>query len=599
MKRQWVVLVALTVLVMVAFPSQAEVFLWPQPRSVVWGCGPPIPLAAAFQFRVPQAIPELQRAALRFRNLIFREQWVPVPASDERKPCDGNGIFGAEVKELAYVTVKVLDGGAADLQHGVDESYRIEVPDGGGEEAVVEAETIWGALHGLETFSQLVKWEEGKAAIREKAGGSGRMVVEHGVKVTDTPLYPYRGVLLDTGRNFYPLRDILRTLRALAHNKLNVLHWHITDSQSFPIELPSEPELSRKGSYGSQFVYSQHDVRRIVAYARSLGVRIVPEIDVPGHTASWGGAYPDIITCRNDYWYNPGGATFANEPTPGQLNPLNPKTYSVVRNVIHDVASAFPDDLFHGGVDEIKPDCWSASPDIRSYLQKGGTIQNLLQDFVAAIHPFITSQNKTVIYWEDVLLGIEVSVSSAILPPPSTILETWNNGPLNTKRLTSAGYRTIVASSDFYYLDCGRGDFVGNDSRVDVPIDPNPGSPSYNYLGSGGSWCAPYKSWQRIYDYDIDFNLTNDEAALLLGGEVALWSEQADGNVVDGLLWPRASALAESLWSGNRASDGQRRSVEALNRLNDWRYRMVERGIAATPLQPLWCIKNPGQCNYI
>jgi len=132
--------------------------------------------------------------------------------------------------------------------------------------------------------------------------------------------------------------------------------------------------------------------------------------------------------------------------------------------------------------------------------------------------------------------------------------------------------------------------------RYDQQEDNDPQN-RVNYGGDGGSWCAPFKTWARVYDYDITFNLTVDEAKLVLGGEVALWSEQADATVLDALLWPRSSALAESLWSGNRGPDGTKRYAEALHRLNDWRYRLVERGINAEPLQPYWCLKHPGQCN--
>ncbi|MCO5588495.1 hypothetical protein L7F22_042452 [Adiantum nelumboides] len=232
-------------------------------------------------------------------------------------------------------------------------------------------------------------------------------------------------------------------------------------------------------------------------------------------------------------------------------------------------------------------------------MEKGNnTVNTLLEYFVGLTHPYITSDNKTAIYWEDILLSNVVHVRSSFIPPETTILETWNEGPLNTKRLTAAGYRTIVASADFYYLDCGRGDFVGNNTNVDQQVNPTPGTPSYNYGGSGGSWCAPYKAWQQIYDYDITYNLTEEEAGLVIGGEVSLWSEQSNETVLDGLLWPRASALAESLWSGNRDGEGERRFVDALYRLNDWRYHMVSRGIKAMPLQPFWCLKHPGECNY-
>lgn len=200
------------------------------------------------------------------------------------------------------------------------------------------------------------------------------------------------------------------------------------------------------------------------------------------------------------------------------------------------------------------------------------------------------SLNKTAVYYEDVLLDPLIKVRPSILPAQSTILQTWNNGPNNTKLIVQAGYRAIVSSSDFYYLDCGHGDFVGNDSSYDTVS---------NDLGSdGGSWCGPFKTWQRIYDYDITYGLTEEEAKLVIGGEVALWSEQADQTVLDSRLWPRSSAMAEVLWSGNRDRTGKKRYAEATDRLNDWRHRMVGQGIGAEPLQPLWCRRNPGMCNY-
>jgi hexosaminidase len=197
-----------------------------------------------------------------------------------------------------------------------------------------------------------------------------------------------------------------------------------------------------------------------------------------------------------------------------------------------------------------------------------------------------------VVYWEDILLDANVKVGPSFLPPEHTILQTWNNGPNNTKLIVSSGYRAIVSSSEFYYLDCGHGDFPGNDSQYDPP-------PTSGDSGNGGSWCGPFKTWQTIYNYDIAYGLTPEETKLVLGGEVALWSEQADPTVLDVRIWPRASAMAETLWSGNRDESGKKRYAEAMDRLNDWRHRMVNKGIRAEPLQPLWCIKNPGMCNTV
>jgi hexosaminidase len=286
----------------------------------------------------------------------------------------------------------------------------------------------------------------------------------------------------------------------------------------------------------------------------------------------------------------------ASEPGAGQLNPLNPNTYKVVQNVIDDVASLFPENFYHGGSDEVVPGCWKKDSDIQKFIADGGSLDQLLEKFISTTHPYITAHNKTAIYWEDVLLDDTVKVRPQILPRETTILQTWNNGPNNTKRITAAGYRAIVSSADFYYLDCGHGGWLGNDSRYDKQISDAPGRP-FNYNGgNGGSWCAPFKTWQRIYDYDISYGLSEEESKLVLGGEVALWSEQSDRTGMDGRIWPRASAMAETLWSGNRDRDGKKRYAEAMDRLNQWRYRMVKRRIDAEPLQPLWCLKNPGMC---
>uniref|UniRef100_A0A0A9SQM9 beta-N-acetylhexosaminidase n=1 Tax=Arundo donax TaxID=35708 RepID=A0A0A9SQM9_ARUDO len=399
--------------------------------------------------------------------------------------------------------------------------------------------------------------------------------------------------MLDTGRTYFPVADILRTIDAMAANKMNVFHWHITDSQSFPIELPSEPELAEKGAYGEDMRYTVHDVKRIVEFAMSRGVRVVPEIDSPGHTASWAGAYPEAVSCAGKFWLPDGdwNKRLAAEPGAGQLNPLAPKTYEVIANVVKDLTSLFPDGFYHAGADEVTPGCWQTNPSIQADLDRGATLSQLLERYVSAVHPLVVSKNRTAVYWEDVLLDAAVNVSASAIPPATTILQTWNNGPNNTKLIVQAGYRAIVSSASFYYLDCGHGDFLGNNSIYD---DPNS-----DFDTKGGSWCGPYKTWQRVYDYDIAYGLTPDEAKLVVGGEVALWTEQVDTTVLDGRVWPRASAMAEALWSGNRDASGRKRYAEATDRLNDWRHRMVGRGVRAEPIQPLWCRTRPGMCNAV
>ncbi|MCO5588497.1 hypothetical protein L7F22_042454 [Adiantum nelumboides] len=250
------------VALMVNQVALAKVFLWPQPRSIAWGSGSPIFLSLSFHFRLPaQSPPELLLAASRYRRLIFKEKWVPVSVSANAQTASINSI----PFELPYVTVSVADL-HADLQQGVKEGYTIIVPDYGGANASLKADTIWGALHGFETFSQLVKWDS----------EAQKIMLERGVILSDAPLYGYRGIMLDVARNFYPVPDLLRTVRAMAYNKLNVLHLHLTDSQSFPLEIATEPKLAQEGTFGPQFIYYATDIQKLVSYARYHGVRIVP-----------------------------------------------------------------------------------------------------------------------------------------------------------------------------------------------------------------------------------------------------------------------------------------------------------------------------------
>lgn len=92
-----------------------------------------------------------------------------------------------------------------------------------------------------------------------------------------------------------PLNVIKNVINGLAMNKLNVFHWHITDTQSFPIQLEMYPNSTGKmaeyGAYGPNKMYSIHEVKDLVTFARKRGVRIIPEFDAPAHVGL-GWQYP-------------------------------------------------------------------------------------------------------------------------------------------------------------------------------------------------------------------------------------------------------------------------------------------------------------------
>ena len=475
----------------------------------------------------------------------------------------------------------------APLQHGVDESYTLEITSDS-QTIAINAQTTWGALHAFTTLQQLII-----------SDGHGGLLIEQPVSISDAPLYPYRGIMIDSGRNFISLPKIYEQIDGMALSKLNVLHWHLDDAQSWPVQMKSYPQMT-KDAYSAREQYAQSDIKNVIAYAQARGVRVIPEVDMPGHASSgWKQVDPSIVACANSWWSNDNWPLHtAVEPNPGQLEILNSKTYDVVTKVYNELSGVFTDNFFHVGADELQTGCYNLSKITTEWFAANAsrTYDDLLQYWVDhAVPIFQKPANRRLIMWEDIYLATPHANSV----PKDIIMQTWNGGLTNIQTLTSAGYDVIVSSSDWLYLDCGFGGWVSNDPRYDVMTNPDAvdGLANFNYGGNGGSWCAPYKTWQRIYDYDFTTNLTAAEAKHVIGVTAPLWSEQVDDTVISGKMWPRAAALAEVVWSGNKGADGKKRVTEMTQRIFNFREYLVANGVGATPLVPKYCLQHPHACD--
>lgn len=166
-----------------------------------------------------------------------------------------------EAASLTGLSVTV-DSTAEDFpQIETDESYELTVPESGGK-ATLHAKTVFGALRGLETFSQIVMFDFDSEAYT---------IPFAPWTVTDTPRFPHRGLMFDSARHFEPIATIKALIDSLPYAKLNVLHWHMSDSQSFPFEVKGKNLW--KGAYSDQEKFTQLDVAEVVEYARLRGVR--------------------------------------------------------------------------------------------------------------------------------------------------------------------------------------------------------------------------------------------------------------------------------------------------------------------------------------
>ncbi len=303
---------------------------------------------------------------------------------------------------------------------GVDESYQLDISQ---EKAVLAASTVEGALHGLETFAQLI----------EPGAGGFEVAAVH---IEDHPRFPWRGLMIDCSRHWMPVEVIERNLDAMAAVKLNVLHWHLSDDQGFRVESKRFPRLQQFGSDGH--FYTQDEVRHIVAYARDRAIRVVPEFDIPGHTTSWFVGYPELASAPGPYAIERKWGVF--QPT---INPAREETYQFLDTFLGEMTALFPDHYFHIGGDEVEPTQWAQSASIQAFARARHfeTPGGLHAYFNHRVQEILKKYGKTMVGWDEIL---HPDLQSGV------VIQSWR-GPAALAEAAKQGYRGILSFG--YYLD--------------------------------------------------------------------------------------------------------------------------------------------------
>lgn len=515
----------------------------------------------------------VHRAIARTRNQILKTKFVPwkfYPRNETFEPASkmqGSLIHRVDIlensKSEAHATLR-------DYIHE-DESYRIEIGDSGG--ARILTSSSIGTIRALQTFQQL---------FYAHSSGLGAYTPYAPISITDNPRWSYRGLNLDISRNAYGPRHVKQTIEAMSTAKLNRLHIHATDSQSWPLDIPSMPALAAKGAYHKSQVWTQSDLKDVQLYGLERGVSVYVEIDLPGHTASIAHAYPELIAAFEEKERE----TYALEPPSGQIKLNSSAVYEFLDNVLDDLlprVSPFTR-YFHTGGDEMNLNTYLIDETIKS--NDKSVIKPLLQTMVGHVHDKIRKAGLTPIAWEELVLDWNLTLSSSsgetTNPDQKDVyIEAWRDSTA-VRKLLENGYRTIFGSGDAWYLDCGYGNFFNpkqNSTKVKDPFT---------------DWCSPFKNWRHIYVYDPLDGIPQELWHLLEGGEAHLWSENADPIVMDGMIWPRAAAAAEVLWSGPRKTE---QIQDASYRLGAWRERAVlDHGIRAGVVQMTYCLMREGSC---
>ena len=544
-----------------------ELWIWPRPArsSRAAGCirvragGPTLSASGA------GAATDVVQAALARYAGIFRVELqggAVAAAGYDALRCR------ADAPVLEHLTLHVV-GQATAPSLGVDESFVLNISSTatGGASAQLAAPTAFGALHGLEAFSQLLRPSAGGPSTTRPTAASGGVINASALLVRDKPRFAWRGLLVDSGRHFLPVSVLKPLLDAMAYNRLNVLHWHMTDNQAFPAEMPSHPRLSEFGAYSPRHVYSIADVHAVREYARLRGVRVVFEFDMPGHSASWAAGYPGLFPhCPDSSWWQ------------RALDPTREATFEFVEALLADVARMAGDDeaFIHIGGDEVDGSCWLADPAIVTWMAQhnmtGDTaaLQGVFQDRVAAMAGPL---NKTFVVWEEAW-----GRSSAPLPK-GTVVQVWRDQGEGLVEAVRAGYRAIFSPDVFWYMD----KFSGTPAATPVPADRQP-------------FANMETDWWNMYRVNPTANLTESESVGVLGGEACMWSA-ADATNLFPITFPRASAVAEVLWSPEHHADAMPTMAETGARLNTFRCRLLRRGIpAASPGHSQSIADLPGFC---
>ena len=209
------------------------------------------------------------------------------------------------------------------------------------------------------------------------------------------------------------MKLLKRCIDAMQSSKLNTLHLHLTDSQSFPVllddvnistsshgeELLELSSLAKKGSFSSEKMYTKRELIELVAYGRAKGVDIVAEIDMPAHTLSWGNAFKDVyINCSR---------TARSAQTPWNIYPLDPsneKTYKIIYHILAQVVEVFPSRYLHIGGDEVSEQCWQEDEKLMSWAKgKGFATRDITKYFEERVFSIVYSLGKVPIVWQGIL----------------------------------------------------------------------------------------------------------------------------------------------------------------------------------------------------
>ncbi len=369
------------------------------------------------------------------------------------------------------------------------------------------------------------------------------------VTIEDKPRFTWRGMHLDVGRHFAPVKFVKKYIDLLSSYKMNTFHWHLTEDQGWRIEIKKYPKLTEIGSKRKETMgdstpyggfYTQEEIKEVVNYAKERFITIVPEIEMPGHALAALTAYPEFSCTGGPFEVGTTWGVFEDVYCAG-----NEKTFEFLKDVLSEVIPLFPGKFFHIGGDECPKERWKNCPKCQARIKKNklGNEHRLQSYFVQRIERFLRSKGKRLVGWDEILEGG--------LAPGATVMS-W--------RGTEGGIAAAKAKHDVVMTPTSHCYFDYYQSKPDS--EPK---------AIGG-----FLSIEKVYSFEpVPAELKPKQAKHILGAQGNVWTEyMPNTNHVEYMVLPRLLAMSEVVWSVKK----QKNFEDFSKRLNEHYKRFTYRG---------------------
>jgi hexosaminidase len=415
---------------------------------------------------------------------------------------------------------------SVDPRIGGEEAYVLQSGPGG---LTITGGSPKGVFYGVQTLRQLLP-----ADIESPVPVERKNWLVPGVRIEDAPRFSYRGLHLDVGRHFFPVPVIKKYLDLMAYHKINTFHWHLTEDQGWRIEIRKFPKLAEVAAFRNETLvghgarppfeydgqryggfYTQDEVREVVAYAASLNIDVMPEIEMPGHAQAALAAYPELGCTGGPYEVVTRWGVFDEVFCAG-----NEEVFAFLEGVLDEVVELFPYKYVHIGGDECPKTRWEKCPKCQARKrQEGLKDEHELQSyFIQRVEKYLLTKNRSIIGWDEILEGG--------LAPQATVMS-WRgiSGGIEAARQR---HDVVMTPTTHMYLDY---------YQFDPDTEP---------LAIGG-----FLNLEKVYSFEpVPAELNEEEARHILGVQANVWTEYIKTpEHLEYMVYPRACALAEVAWT--------------------------------------------------